>query len=304
MTQGVTVPGLSVQFAFYDLTTQTVPEPYSPRSIIINSSVALTTSSTVNISVSTLGNLYQTLSIYGLGGGVGSLPIIHNGTQYTLNWSYANNNTLYSCYLTSGAFTTVPYVDYLATWVWYEAGSYTRDFSTKMGRQHELDRTESSTLTLSLDNRDGRWFPWNQTSFTYTPTNVSGVSTSFMSSNILTIGVPVQVLATWNNVQYPVYFGYVNAWQPSSPDEVNSDCAVLASDILKHLSLTRLSNSNLYQQQLLSPLGSNIYASGDGVRLGETNEPICWWKSEDTGNYRVIYGDLSIGDSSEIPQQK
>ena len=264
MAQGVTVPGLSVQFAFYDLTTQTVPEPYSPRSIIINSSVALTTTSTVNISVNTLGNLFQDTFLGGIFGGSQSLPIIHNGTQYTLKWSYANNNTLYSCYLTSGSFTTVPYVDYLVTWVWYEAGSYTRDFSTKMGRQHELDRTESSTLTLSLDNRDGRWFPWNQTSFTYTPTNVSGVPTSFMSSDILTIGVPVRVLATWNNLQYPVYFGYVNAWQPSSPDEVNSDCAVLASDILKHLSLTRLSNSNLYQQQLLSPLGSSIYASGGG----------------------------------------
>ncbi|MCX5635387.1 MAG: hypothetical protein NTW55_06090 [Planctomycetota bacterium] len=44
--------------------------------------------------------------------------------------------------------------------------------------------------------------------------------------------------------------------------------------------------------------------AGDGIRLGETNEPICWWKSDDTGTYRVIYGDLSIGDSSEIPQQK
>jgi outer membrane lipoprotein-sorting protein len=44
--------------------------------------------------------------------------------------------------------------------------------------------------------------------------------------------------------------------------------------------------------------------AGDGVRLGETNEPICWWKSEGSGTYRVIYGDLSIGDSSEIPQQE
>jgi len=260
MTQGFTVPGLSVQFAFNDLSTRTTPQPYSPRSIIINSSVALTTTSTVNISVSTLGNIQQSLSTYAI---AGSLPIFHLGTQYTLNWAYANNNTLYSCYLTSGSFTTTAYVDYLATWVWYESNIYLRDFTTKMGRQHELDRTESSSLTLSLDNRDGRWFPWNTTSFTYTATNVSGTG-SFTSSSILTVGVPVRVLATWNGVQYPVYFGYVTAWQPSSPDEVNSDCAVLASDILKNLSLTRLSNSNLYQQQLLSPLASNIYASGGG----------------------------------------
>jgi outer membrane lipoprotein-sorting protein len=44
--------------------------------------------------------------------------------------------------------------------------------------------------------------------------------------------------------------------------------------------------------------------AGDGIRLGETSAPICWWKSKGSGTYRVIYGDLSIGDSSEIPQQK
>ena len=260
-TQGVTVPSLSVQFAFNDLTTSKVPQPFSPRSIIIQQSNGiLSTSSSVILQVNTLGNIVQSLSAYPV---AGTLPIISGGVQYQLNWTYANNNNLYGCYLTSGSFTPVNLVDYLVTWVWYESNTYLRDFSTKMGRQHELDRTESSTLTLSLDNRDGRWFPWNTTTFSYNATNVSG-STSFASTNILTVGVPVRVLATWNGVQYPVYFGYVNSWQPSSPDEVNSDCAVLASDILKNLSISRLSNSNLYQQELLAPLATNFYSSGGG----------------------------------------
>jgi hypothetical protein len=59
----------------------------------------------------------------------------------------------------------------------------------------------------------------------------------------------------------------------------------------------------LYVAQERKVGGSWGYA-GSGVELGEANEPICWWKSENTGAYRVIYGDLSIGDSSEIPQQE
>ena len=36
--------------------------------------------------------------------------------------------------------------------------------------------------------------------------------------------------------------------------------------------------------------------------LGETDKPICWWKLQDSSGYRVVYGDLSVGDSPEIPE--
>jgi len=35
---------------------------------------------------------------------------------------------------------------------------------------------------------------------------------------------------------------------------------------------------------------------------GDADRPICWWKSEDTDGYRVIYGDLSIGTLPTEPQ--
>ena len=44
------------------------------------------------------------------------------------------------------------------------------------------------------------------------------------------------------------------------------------------------------------------YYAGDGIQLGDADTPICWWKPEDSQGYRVIYGDLSIGDSAEEPQ--
>jgi outer membrane lipoprotein-sorting protein len=47
---------------------------------------------------------------------------------------------------------------------------------------------------------------------------------------------------------------------------------------------------------------SSWHYDGANVRLGDADKPICWWKPEDSDVYRVIYGDLSIGDSSEAPQ--
>ena len=47
--------------------------------------------------------------------------------------------------------------------------------------------------------------------------------------------------------------------------------------------------------------GTWAYVGGD-VHLGEAEKVVCWWKPEDSQGYRVIYGDLSIGDSAEEPQ--
>ncbi len=44
--------------------------------------------------------------------------------------------------------------------------------------------------------------------------------------------------------------------------------------------------------------------AGDGVRLGDADTPICWWIPKDSDSFRVIYGDLSIGDTAleELPE--
>lgn len=46
----------------------------------------------------------------------------------------------------------------------------------------------------------------------------------------------------------------------------------------------------------------NWHYVGGGVRLGKAEAPICWWYAEDSDDYRMIYGDLSIGNSLEIPR--
>jgi outer membrane lipoprotein-sorting protein len=41
--------------------------------------------------------------------------------------------------------------------------------------------------------------------------------------------------------------------------------------------------------------------TGNGVELGDSAKPVCWWKAENSKSYRVIYGNLSIGDANSIP---
>jgi hypothetical protein len=63
-----------------------------------------------------------------------------------------------------------------------------------------------------------------------------------------------------------------------------------ANEILKGLMFA--------QQQKVE--GDWNYAA-DGVRLGEADKPLCWWKNRLTQNWRVIYGDLSIADTTDVP---
>jgi hypothetical protein len=44
------------------------------------------------------------------------------------------------------------------------------------------------------------------------------------------------------------------------------------------------------------PEGSDYQYVGEGVKLGDANRPVCWWKPPGSSTYRVVYGDLSIRD--------
>jgi hypothetical protein len=35
---------------------------------------------------------------------------------------------------------------------------------------------------------------------------------------------------------------------------------------------------------------------GEGVKLGDANKAIFWYRPEGATNYRVVYGDLSVKD--------
>jgi hypothetical protein len=47
--------------------------------------------------------------------------------------------------------------------------------------------------------------------------------------------------------------------------------------------------------QTLKPENDFHYV-GAGVRFGEAEKPVCWWKPDGFKSYRVLYGDLSVRD--------
>jgi len=44
------------------------------------------------------------------------------------------------------------------------------------------------------------------------------------------------------------------------------------------------------------PAGSDWHYVGGGVKLGQADMPICWWKPAGSQTYRVLFGDLSVRD--------
>jgi hypothetical protein len=154
-----------------------------------------------------------------------------------------------------------------STFVWYDITQYVQSFSTRRGRQHELDRTEAGSLTMSLDSRGGQFLPWSAVSFSWS--KVGGGSSNFTPSQILTVGVPIKITATWQGTSYPVYFGYTDSWEPSTPDSLNTDITVVCSDAMKHLSTSRLSTNTLYPNLVYKPYAFgqvwNYYRCGDST---------------------------------------
>jgi hypothetical protein len=107
---------------------------------------------------------------------------------------------------------------------WTDCSAYLRDFSTKMGKQHYLDRVESSTIQLTLNNRDGFFTNGTVNGTTYT----------------IAPRLPIAIQATWNSNPYPVFFGLVESITEKLADALNSDLVVHASDLLKYMSLKYL----------------------------------------------------------------
>ena len=115
---------------------------------------------------------------------------------------------------------------------WTNVSQYVRDFQTKSGRQHFLDRVEASTIQMTLNGRDGYFFNGNAPSG-----GAAGNSTGY----VLSPRMPIAVTATWSGTTYPVYWGITESITERITDQLNVDIILQASDYIKYLSLRYMS---------------------------------------------------------------
>lgn len=91
----------------------------------------------------------------------------------------------------------------LATPNWTDVSADVRgEITIRRGRATERDRIEAGTASLTLDNRSRKYDP-NNTGSIYYP-------------YVLPVR-PIKIEATFNNVTYPLFRGFVGGWTPVEP---------------------------------------------------------------------------------------
>lgn len=83
--------------------------------------------------------------------------------------------------------------------VWTDVSDDLVSFSTRRGRQHQLDRIEAGTASLLLDNADGNYWPDNAGGDYYPEVK---------------IGKRLNLWAIYDGIFYDLYTGFVRKWNP------------------------------------------------------------------------------------------
>lgn len=130
---------------------------------------------------------------------------------------------------------------------------FVRSVDTDRGAQRELQRIEAGLASLTLDNRDGRFTPFNAASPYY--------------PNVLPMR-RIRIRATWSATTYPIYYGFVEGWPVTfrSPNSADVVVQVRLVDGFKVLSLAFVSGE--FPEQ------------GSGVRVAAILEAAGWPTAE------------------------
>lgn len=126
---------------------------------------------------------------------------------------------------------------------WTDISAYVRSIDTDRPSSDETGRYSPGTMTVVLDNRDGR----------FTPANTSGPYTSGGVTQVLP-EIGVRLKATWSSTDYNIFCGVVEDWRDEFP-EAGFD-AVTVLTVVDRLALVS------------QWTGSPVAAVGDGERSG------------------------------------
>ena len=132
---------------------------------------------------------------------------------------------------------------------WTDVSVYFQGGSTHGGRQHYLDRIESSTVSFEFDNRDGFFF---------------------RHSPPLRARLPIRLSA---NGQI-LFWGIIDQVTPHYTDALNSTISVDATDRQKFLSLFRTFNQTLYQNYVNGTSATHYYPIDNNSLAGVFKDTI------------------------------
>ena len=136
---------------------------------------------------------------------------------------------------------------------WTDLSDRLRSYSVQGGRDSELDEYDSTTCTLTLDNRDRELDPLNVDSAYY--------------PNLLP-NRRVRLHVHGDTDSHPVFTGYVDGWGPTWTGCVKGDATatVTCSDGMKILSMFRLPAASPDVQ--------------DYEEVVSFDDPTCYWRME------------------------
>ena len=129
------------------------------------------------------------------------------------------------------------------TQTWTDVTPYVRDFTTKLGRQHFLDRVEAGTLNMTVNERTGFFL------------NGSVNGTGY----VIQPRLPIKVTATWSGTTYPVFYGLIDSVEEKITDQLNVDLSIDATDLLKFLSLQYMASTTFWSQYATSASATDWY---------------------------------------------
>jgi hypothetical protein len=154
---------------------------------------------------------------------------------------------------------------------WTDVSAYARGMVIKWGRTHELDTMSASTLSITLDNSDGRFDPTYATGAYYP--NVKPMK-------------QIRVRATHNAVTYDLFRGFVESWPMVWPAMKDSVVTVDATDGFKLLNLNYQSTARPEEKT--------------GVRIGALLDDVLWpssWRTLATGEVACQASESSTTES-------
>jgi hypothetical protein len=129
---------------------------------------------------------------------------------------------------------------------WTDISADVKAISISRGRQHALDRIEAGTAKIILDNTDGNYWP---TGGIYSP-------------NVLPCKA-LNIRATYGITTYDLYYGFVEAWQPSWLSDVGGLAPVVTvscADLQKNLSRFEITSAG-YAAELSGTRVHNVLDS-------------------------------------------